>query len=298
MSGGRGALMTRVRIVTDSTADIPDDLVDELEIGIVHDYITFGTESLRDKIDISRTEFYNRLVVDSEMPTTAAPGVGGFEEVYRKAGAPEVAIVALHPPQEFSALYGTAVLAAQSFPEGSVTVIGSGQLSMGMGWQAIAAAEAARADASIESIVDLVTAMQPRVRVFAALDTFEYLRRSGRVSWAEAIFGTLLRIKPMIEIREGHIIPLERVRTGRRAMDRLVELTKAMGPLESLAILHSNWLEGADELSHRLSGLGPEHEMLTVDVTPVIGVHVGPKGLGVAAVCADRPRALAQNGGD
>jgi DegV family protein with EDD domain len=164
---------------------------------------------------------------------------------------------------------------------------------MGMGWQAIAAAEAARADASVQSVVDLVTTMQPRVRVFAALDTFEYLRRSGRVSWAEAIFGTLLRIKPMIELKEGRIIPLDRVRTSRRAMDRLVALTKTMGPLEFLAVMHSNWPEGADELSHRLSGQVLERDMLTVDVTPVIGVHVGPKGLGVAAVSADRSRASA-----
>jgi DegV family protein with EDD domain len=278
--------MQPVRIVTDSTADIPDELAEELGIGVVHDYINFGTQSLRDKLDISRTEFYTRLVADPVTPTTASPGVGEFEEAYRRAGAPEVAIVSLHPPAQFSALYNSAVLAAQAFPPGRVIVVDSGQLSMGMGWQVIAAARAARANRSLESIVELVAAMNTRTRVFAALDTFEFLHRSGRVGWARSIVGTLLRIKPMIEVREGEIVPLDRVRTRRRAMDRLVELTETMAPLQSLAVLHSNWLEGAAELQSRLVHLSPQDELLTVDVTPVIGVHVGPNGLGVAAVGA------------
>lgn len=281
--------MRRVRVVTDSTADIPDGLVDELEIAVIYDYINFGTQSLRDKVDISRAEFYRRLVSEPTTPTTASPGVGEFEAVYRKIGAPEVAIIALHPPAEFSALYNTAVLAARSFPEGRVTVIDSGQLSMGMGWQVIAAAKAAQTNVSVESIVELVTEMKPRVRVFAALDTFEYLRRSGRVGWTETIFGTLLRIKPMIEVREGKINPLDRVRTSRRSMDRLVELIEGMKPIESLAIMHSSWPEGAEELRRRLSHSSLQDELLTVDVTPVIGVHVGPKGLGVATVSTGRP---------
>jgi DegV family protein with EDD domain len=286
--------MKRVRIVTDSTADIPDDLVEDLEIGIVYDYINFGTQSLRDKVDISRPEFYSRLESERETPTTASPGVGEFEEVYRKAGAPQVAIVALHPPAEFSALHNTAILAARSFPEGTVTIIDSGQLSMGMGWQVIAAAEAAQASASVEEVVALMAAIKPRVRLFAALDTFEFLRRSGRVGWTETIFGTLLRIKPLIEVRDGQIMPRDRVRTSQRAMDRLVELTEVMEPLESLAIMHSNWREGADELRRRLSQSYPQKDMLIVDVTPVIGVHVGPRGLGVAAVSTNRKPAIAR----
>jgi DegV family protein with EDD domain len=279
--------MKPVRIVTDSTADIPDELAEELGIGVVHDYINFGTQSLRDKLDISRAEFYNRLAADPMTPTTASPGVGEFEEAYRRAGAPEAAIVSLHPPAQFSALYNSAILAAQSFSPGRVTVVDTGQLSMGMGWQVIAAAKAAQANESAGSIVELVKAMNPRTRVFAALDTFEFLRRGGRVGWTKSVVGTLLRIKPMIEVREGEIMPLDRVRTSRRAMDRLVELTEAMAPLQWLAVLHSNWPEGAAKLRGRLAYLSPRDQLLTVDVTPVIGVHVGPNGLGVAAVSAD-----------
>jgi DegV family protein with EDD domain len=273
-----------IRIVTDSTADIPDDVAAELRIGIIPAYINFGTESLRDKIDISRPEFYRRLATESVVPTTASPGVGEFEESYRAAGAPEATIVSIHPPARLSALYGTAMLAARSFPAGQVTIVDSGQITMGMGWQVIAAARAARENAPLETILDLVKATGPRSRVFAALDTFEYLRRSGRVGWAKMVVGTLLRIKPMIEFREGEILPLDRVRTSQRALARLVELSESLMPLDSLAILHSNWPEGAEELRRHLTHVRLIDPLLVVDVTPVIGVHVGPRGLGVAVV--------------
>jgi DegV family protein with EDD domain len=276
--------MNCVKVVTDSTADIPDDLAGELEIGVVHDYINFGTQSLRDKLDISRAEFYARLATESEMPTTASPSVGEFETAFRNAGAPEVSVVSLHPSAHFSALYNTAQLAARSFPEGRITVVDTGQVTMGMGWQVIAAARAAQAGAAVTEILDLVAAMRPRAHVLAALDTFEFLRRSGRVGWAKTIVGTMLRIKPMVEVQDGQIRPLDRVRTIRRATARLVELTATRGPLESLAVLHTNWPDGADELRRRVAGLHPGDQVLMMDVTPVIGVHVGPKGLGVATV--------------
>jgi DegV family protein with EDD domain len=276
-------------VVTDSTADIPDELVETLKIGVVYDYINFGTQSLRDKLDISRSEFYSRLESESVLPTTAAPGVGEFEAAFRQAGAPDVAIVSIHPPAHLSALYNTALLAAQAFPEGCVTVIDSGQITMGMGWMVVAAARAAQAHQPLEAIVDLVISKRVRTRVVAALDTFEYLRRSGRVSWAQMVVGTLLRIKPMIQVGEGQILPLDRVRTIRRAMTRLVELTEALAPVESLAILHSDWPAGADELRRRLSHIGSNEPLLTVDVTPVLGVHVGPRGIGVAVVSSAEP---------
>jgi DegV family protein with EDD domain len=278
--------MKHVSIVTDSTADIPDHLVEALGIQIVHDYINFGTESLRDQVDISRTKFYERLVAETELPTTASPSVGEFEAVFRQAGAPDGPIISLHPPAGFSALCNTAILAARSFPEETITVIDSGQVTMGLGWLVIAAARAAKAGASREQITQLVRDMMPRVHVFAALDTFEFLRRSGRVGWATSVVGTLLRIKPMIEVRDSHINALDRVRTGKRAMARLVALTQGLMPIESLAIMHTNWPEGAEELHSRLGDLDLQEDVFTVDVTPVIGVHVGPRGLGVAAVRA------------
>jgi DegV family protein with EDD domain len=178
------------------------------------------------------------------------------------------------------------------FPKGRVNIVDTGQLSMGLGWLVVAAAKVAQANESVEKVIEIVMTLKAKTHVFAALDTFEFLRRSGRVSWAQAVVGALLRVKPLIQVREGEISPLERVRTSRRAMARLVELTENLGPLESLAILHSDWSDGADELRRRLAHLDPRDQLLTVDVTPVIGVHVGPRGLGVAAVSSARSNAV------
>jgi len=273
-----------VRVATDSTADIPDQLADELGIGVIHDYINFGEHSLRDKIDISRPDFYHRLATDSQTPTTATPGVGEFEAMYRSLGAPEVSVISLHPPATFSGLYSTAVLAAKAFPEGSVLIVDSGQISMGLGWMAIAAARAAKLNQTAKEVIAKVSDMQQRVRTFAALDTYEFLRRSGRVSWTKAVVGSLMRIRPLIQVWDGQVIPLDRVRAGRRAVARLVELAEALAPLESLAVLHTDWPEGADNLRRDVVKLSPDGQPITVDVTPVIGVHVGPKALGLAVV--------------
>lgn len=276
----------QVRIVTDSTADIPDDLAEELGVSIIYDYINFGTESLQDKIDITRPEFYRRLVTQANLPTTASPGVGEFLAVYRRVIAPGVHILSLHPPAHLSALYNTAHLAARDLAAegGQVTVLDTRQFSMGMGWQVIAAARAALAGAGSSEIIDLVTAMQPRIRVFAVLNSMEFLHRSGRVSWARAALGTLLNIKPILSVRDGEVIALDRVRTARRATERLIELTEQLGFLESLAVLHTNIPSQAGEFRQRLSHLRPIDAILTVDVTPVIGTHVGPNAVGVAAV--------------
>ncbi len=277
--------MEQVRIVTDSTADIPDDLVEALGIGVVYGYINFGGQSYRDKVEISRAEFYRRLATEADLPTTAAPGIGEFEAAFRQAGAPEHPVVSLHLPARFSVLCNAARMAAQAFPQGRVTVLDTGQLSMGLGWLVIMAARAAREGAQVAEIVQLVETLRKRVRLYAALDSFEFLRRSGRVGWARAIVGTLLHIKPVIELRAGQALPLDRVRTTRRAINRLVELVSHPPPI-SLSILHTDWPQGAAILRERLAHLSLQEPILTVDVTPVIGVHVGPKGLGVAAIIA------------
>ncbi len=278
----------QIRIVTDSTADIPDELADSLGIAVVYDYINFGSESLQDKIDISRTEFYRRLSAQDELPTTASPGVGEFLSVYRRVTGPNVHILSLHPPAHLSALYNTARLAAQDLETegGRVTVLDSRQLSMGLGWQAIVAARAAQAGADAPTIIARLDELRARVHLFAVLDSLEFLRRSGRVGWARAALGALLNIKPIISVQDGDVVALDRVRTARRAQDRLIELTEQFGPLQALAVLHTNIPPKAKALRQRLQPLCPTGDVLTLDVTPVIGTHVGPNGIGVAVVAA------------
>jgi DegV family protein with EDD domain len=182
-------------------------------------------------------------------------------------------------------MYNVAHLGAREVPDLRVHVVDSGQVTMGLGWMAIAAAEAAAEGRSVPEILALLEDVKHRVRVYAILDTLEYLRRSGRVSWAQAKAAQVLRIKPIVELLLGQVGDLGRTRTRRRAIARLVELTRALGPLERLAILHT-YAPEAQTLRHRLADLCSPEQLLTVAVTTIIGAHVGPQGLGVAAVIA------------
>ena len=156
---------------------------------------------------------------------------------------------------------------------------------MGLGWLAVVAAEAAGSGRSAQEIMAAIEDVKPRVRVYAILDTLEYLRRSGRVGWARARAAQILRIKPIVSLLAGKVRELGRTRTRRQAIDRLVELTRSLGPLERLAVLHS-YAPELEEFRSRLAGTCSPRHLLTVAATTVIGTHVGPRGLGIAAVIA------------
>jgi DegV family protein with EDD domain len=157
---------------------------------------------------------------------------------------------------------------------------------MGLGWLVIAAAQAAQEGQSLAQLVALVEDMMPRVRLFAALDTLEYLRKGGRVGKTVAVLGTLLNIKPLIKVRDSAVLPLERVRTRRRSIKRLIELVAELCPLEELAVLHSNAPQKARRLTEDISFLHPLERILIAEVGVIIGTHTGPNGLGVACVVA------------
>jgi DegV family protein with EDD domain len=275
-----------VKIVTDSTADIPEELAAELEITIVPCNVHFGLETYRDGIDLSKEEFYTRLKTSPALPTTSAPAVGLFEVIYIELTGETDQILSIHLASALSAIYNSACLGAEAVSGVEITLIDSEQVSMGLGWLVIAAARAAQEGQSLAQIVALVEDMRPRVRVFAALDTLEYLQKGGRVGKTVAVLGTLLNIKPLIEARDSAVLPLERVRTRRGAVQRLRELVAELGPLEELAVLHSNAPQEAHRLAEELSFLHPLERILIAEVGVIIGTHAGPNGLGVACVVA------------
>jgi DegV family protein with EDD domain len=157
---------------------------------------------------------------------------------------------------------------------------------MGLGWLAVVAARAARAGQSLNEIVRLVEAAKPRVRVFALLDTLEYLHRGGRMNRLVAVLGALLNVKPMLTVEGGDVLPLARVRSRRKAMARLASLVEELGPLAELAVLHSRARQTAGAFADRLSAYFPRQRMVIAEVGPVLGTHVGPNGLGVACLLA------------
>ena len=276
--------MSRVRVITDSTSDVPPEVADRLHITVVPAYVQIGNRSYRDDgTGLSREEFYAQLPTMPVVPTTSVPPAHEFAMAYRSLAGEADEVIAIVVASGWSGMYDVARLGARELPELKVHVVDSGQVTMGLGWMAIAAAEAAADGQSAGEILALVESMKPRVHVYAMLDTLEYLRRSGRVSWARAKAAHVLRIKPIVEVLLGKVSDVGRARTRRRAIERLTELARTRGRLERLAILHTCAPEVKD-LRRRLADLCSPRQPLTVAVTTIIGTHVGPRGLGVAAV--------------
>jgi DegV family protein with EDD domain len=275
-----------VKIVTDSTADIPEELAAELEITVVPCNVHFSLETYRDGVEMSKKAFYTRLRTSPTLPTTSAPAVGLFEATYRELAGETDQILSIHLASALSAIYNSACLGAEAISDVEIALIDSGQASMGLGWLVIAAARAAQEGQSLAQIMVLVENMKPRVRLFAALDTLEYLRKGGRVSRTVAALGTLLHIKPLVEVRDSAVLPLERARTRRRSVQRLIELVAGLGLLEELAVLHSDASQEAQQLAEEISFLHPLERILIAEAGVIIGTHAGPNGLGVACVTA------------
>jgi len=275
-----------VKIVTDSTADIPEELAAELEITVVPCNVHFGLETYRDGIELSKGAFYTRLKASPTLPTTSAPAAGLFETIYRELASETDQILSIHLASALSAIYSSARLGAEAISGIEMALIDSGQVSMGLGWLVIAAARAAQQGQSLAQIMVMVENMKPRVRVFAALDTLEYLQKGGRVGKTVAALGTLLHIKPLIEVRDSAVLPLERARTRRRSLQRLIELVAELGPLEELAVLHTDAPQQAQQLAEEISFLHPLERILIAEAGVIIGTHAGPNGLGVACVTA------------
>ncbi len=275
-----------VKIVTDSTSDIPADLVARLGIAVVPSYIMFGTESYRDGVELTRQQFYDRLTSSTVLPSTAAPPPDIYRKVYRQLAEETEEMVSIHLASQYSGIYSSAVVAAQGVSGAQIAVIDSEQVTMGYGWLVVAAAEAAQRGASFDEIVALVHAMKPRARVLAALGTLEYLHRGGRVDWIRAMLGTLLRIKPIIEVRTGQVNLVERARTLRRSLERLLALVQELGPLERAIVLHTNAPALASGFADELQRVMPEWKRSIGQAGVTIASHAGPGAVGVACVIA------------
>ena len=275
-----------VKVITDSTSDIPAELVEKLGITVVPSYVMFGTESYRDGVELSRHQFYEKLVSTRDIPTTAAPPPAIYQEVYRQLAEETEEMVSIHLAARYSGIYSSAAVAAQDISGARIAVIDSDQVTMGYGWLVVAAAEAAQRGASYDEIVALVQGMKPRTRVLAALGTLEYLHRGGRVDWIQAVVGTLLRIKPIVEVRMGEINLVERARTLGRSLGRLLVLVQELGPLERAIVLHTNAPNLASSFADELQRVNPDWKRLIEQAGVTIASHAGPGAVGVACVTA------------
>ena len=271
-----------VRIVTDSASDLPEALCEELGIEVVPLTIRFGEREYVDRKELSTEAFWRELEASSVLPETAAPSVGAFEETFRSlsdAGAD--GIVCINLSAQLSATMQSAQVAAKALDGHTpITIIDSKSASMGIGNLAIHAARRARAGATLDEIVREVEDRRERQHVLATLDTLEYLRKGGRIGGAQAMLGSMLSIKPVIEVRDGAVEPAGKVRTRSKALRFLVDHIP-VGNIEAISILHA----GAPDLDEFLAMLQPalpEANVVVGTIGPVIGVHTGPRVLGVA----------------
>lgn len=272
-----------VRIVTDSTADLPPETARELNVSVVPLSVIFGDEELLEGIDISTELFYERLVRSKELPTTSAPSVGQFVKVYEEALKEADEIVSIHISSKLSATHNNAAQAARQLSDtgAQIEVVDSGLVSLGLGMLVRAAARAAQEGHGIEEIRKLVQEMIPRVHILVALDTVEYLRRGGRIGRARAFLGSMLKVKPILSIRDGEVAPEERVRTKKAAHERLIQIATSYPRVVEFAIAYSTNAHDAEELRRKLAEAEPGAEIHMSKVGPVIGVHGGPGVLGV-----------------
>lgn len=274
-----------IKIVTDSTCDLPTEIVKEHGISVIPMYINFGEQGYKDGIEITRQEFYERLPSSDPFPTTAAPGVDKFKEVYTRLteeGADE--ILSIHVSASLSAVMDVAQTAAREFSDIPVTVYDSNQLSLGTGYQVLAAAQAASEGMPMADILTMLADQSSRTYVFAALDTLEYLKRGGRMNAFMANIGSMLQVKPILTMHAG-TPGAERVRTKERSIKRLIEMVADLGPIDKVALVHTNAQDEAADLWQKASHLFTEQGMpLSIDVTPVLGAHLGPGAVGFTCI--------------
>ncbi len=275
-----------VRILVDSTADIPPERARELGIEVVPLIVLFGDESFRDVIDLDSTAFYERLQKSHVTPTTSTPPPALFEEHYQKLvdeGA--TGILAMHIGSGLSASYQASITSAREISERTsvpIEVIDTGIVSGGFGLAAEIVAQEAKTGATLDQLAAHARSLVERTHLVAVLDTLEYLRRGGRIGNAQALVGTLLNVKPILGVKDSQVVPLERVRTRGKALERLGQRMSDLGPLEAVAVAASDDKVAA-ELTEVTRGFwsGPIERFL---LGPVVGTHAGPGAGGIIAI--------------
>jgi len=273
-----------IRIVTDSTCDLPEDIVSQGSITIIPLTINVGDQSFLDGVDLTRDEFYAQLPNFKPHPKTAAPGPEVFVQAFeRLAEEGAQAILSIHVSETLSATVNSARIAAEQFKRIPVTVLDSSQLSLGLGFIVERAAQLARSGKEAQEIISALKNLMERTYVFASLKTRVYLRRSGRMNFALANFGELLQLKPLLHMNMGKATA-HRTRTQKRATARLLEWLAEYAPYERLAVLHAGALEEAEALYQQALSYFPKSEVIIAQITPVLGAHLGIGALGFACI--------------
>jgi len=277
-----------VKIVTDSVSDLPSQVVKKLGITVVPLNVRFGTKVYRDGVDLTPEQFFDKLVHSKTLPVTSVPSPGTFAEIYDKLAEETDEILVITVTSKLS---GTHEVALQSVGlmkrKCRVEVVDSRVAVMAQGFIVIAAARAAQAGAKFNEVLDIVQRNIPRADFRAAFDTLEYLQRGGRIGKAQAFLGSILKINPIIGLKEGEVFPCGRERSRAKAIDHLYNFAMSYSHIEEMAVEYAVALEEAEMLVERLGSRFPKERIYRSRTSPVISTHTGP-GLLVVTVLGDR----------
>ncbi len=274
----------RIAIVTDSSADLPAEILRQKGITVVPLNVHFGEEVYRDQVDITTETFMERLTHSAVLPKTSQPSPAAFEAIYSELAESYDGILSIHISAKLSGTVQSALL-ARTHLEGRVPVevVDSKNASLGLGLQALRAAELAASGLSLSAIAAQLREETDRYHLIFFVDTLEYLQRGGRIGRAAALAGSILRLKPVLRIEEGQVVPHERTRTRARALATIEQFIRSMPRIERLAIVHSSSPDDANRLAESLAPLTPNEAPLVATLGPAIATHSGPGAIGIVA---------------
>jgi DegV family protein with EDD domain len=290
--------MTKIALVTDSSATLPQELIERYSITVIPLYIHFGTEVIRDGVDITPAQFIERLKRSPQMPTTSQPSVGDFVKLYRELLPQADAIISIHLSTGLSGTVASALGAVQALQEEAaqkgeeppaIHVVDSTLVSVGLELIVTAAARAIEAGESVEAVLKIVDDLIAQTRVVFVVDTLEYLRKGGRIGGASALLGSMLQVKPILHFKDGSIDVLEKVRTAKKAKQRLLTIMEESVGKECAvhaAVTHISALGEAERLEDQVTGCFTCQELFVSELSPAVSVHVGPGTVGVGFYAA------------
>ena len=277
-----------IKVVTDSTSDLPADVAESLGIEVVPLNVHFGSDVYKDRVNLMPDTFYDKLINGDVLPTTSQPSVGEFIDVYERLGSDADGIVSVHISEKLSGTMNSARLASQQAnADCPIEVVDTFQVSMGVGICAMEVAEVANSGGDMNQVILAARNAVTRSQCFFMLETLEFLQKGGRIGKAQALIGNLLKIRPMLMLQEGEVHPLGRERTRRKGIAKLVDTVKELAPISGLAVMYSTGQDEAQTLAQNVSKFMIEgREPMMLQIGPVIGTYAGPDTLGIALISA------------
>jgi len=279
--------MTKLAIVTDSTAYIPDEILKDLPIFIIPLHVIWGDETYRDNVDIHQNVFYDRLSNSKILPSTSQPSPQEFIDLYKKIRNEYDQILSIHISSKLSGTVDSAIQAKNTLKDINIEIIDSFSTSMGLGFLVLAAARAAHSGESLQNCITLVEEAKSRLHVYFILRTLDFLKRGGRIGGASALLGTALNLKPILMLQDGKIEPFAKVRTMQKALTHLVEIfnekIQEKTPVHA-AIIQAEAQSDVEFLKNEINRIvNPDHiqEFFIAGISPVIGTHAGPGSIGI-----------------